>query len=417
MAPGGRLRCYGAPMIATRLFSPKVQVHGLVTPGFEKVADAFRENFRLRNERGASFCAYVEGEKVIDIWGGEADEAGRPWREDTISTLFSATKGLAALTLLLLADRGQLDYDAPVQQYWPEFGLAGVTVRTLLNHRSGLLSFAETIRLGHFEHEPERVASALGSAKPFWEPGTDQGYHGVTYGVLAAELFRRVAGRSMGSFLAEEVAGPLKADVFLGLPAIEERRVATMFPAPTSERLSQMVPKIIEGSTLEGRVYRAGMNTSSATATAFRDPAELGALGLHNYNSRRVHRLELPWANGIGNARGLARAYAPLAGDGSFEGVELVRPETLLPLRERQSWVENDRVLCKPMGWAQGFIKEETKYFSPNPEAFGHPGAGGTLGFADPVKNVSIGYVMNQMSHCIRSPRAVALCHALYDCL
>jgi CubicO group peptidase (beta-lactamase class C family) len=190
-----------------------------------------------------------------------------------------------------------------------------------------------------------------------------------------------------------------------------------MVPSPTLERLTQALPKLLFSRGLDGRVYRQVARKGTDTRRAFAHPADLGLTGLQNFNSRRVHRLELPWANGLGNARGLSRVYAALASGGELGGVRLVRPESVEPLRERQSWVERDRVLRKPLGFAQGFIKEETRLFSPNPASFGHPGAGGTLGFADPDAKLGIGYVMNRMAHQVRSPRAIALCHALYRCL
>jgi len=396
-------------------------VHGYVAPGFGRVADVFTDNFRRRHELGASFCAYRGGEKVLDIWAGVASPGTRaPWRADTLSTLFSSTKGLTATALLMAADRGKLDYDAPVARYWPGFAREGkgdITVRTLLNHRSGLVGFEMPVTLDDFEGPSPRLLEAMETQRPRWQPGMDQGYHGVTYGPYAGELFRRVMGESIGSFLAREVSEPLDAEVHLGLPAALESKVATMVPTPTFERLTQGLPKLLFSRGLDGRVYRSVANKRSDTRYAFRHPAELGLKGLQNFNARRVHAMELPWANGIGNARGLARVYGALANGGALDGVRLVRPETLEPLKRRQSWVEQDRVLQKPMGFAQGFIKEETRLFSPNPAAFGHPGAGGTLGFADPDEALGIGYVMNQMAHQVRSPRAIELCHALYRCL
>ena len=399
----------------------RVVIRGHVASGFGRVADTFAENFRRRGELGASFCAILDGEPVVDIWSGVADPATRaPWQTDTISTLFSATKGLAATGLLVAADRGKLDYDAPVTRYWPEFGRAGkgeITVRALLNHRAGVVGFDKPVALADFEERPERVREAMEAQSPVWSPDTDQGYHGVTFGPYAGELFRRAMGESLGVFLAREVFLPLGAEVHLGLPAALEPRVARMVPAPALERLTQGLPKLLFSRGLDGRVYRQAFHKHSDVRRAFAHPGDLGLRGLQNFNSPRVHGLELPWANGLGNARGLARLYAALASGGEFDGVRVVRPETLTPLRERQSWVERDRVLRKPLGFAQGFIKEETQLFSPNPAAFGHPGAGGTLGFADPDARLGIGYVMNQMTHHIRSPRAIALCHSLYRCL
>lgn len=392
-----------------------------MAPGYEKVRHAFRDNFAFRGELGASVCVYRSGEKVVDLWGGLADrETRRPWAEDTLATLFSSTKGLAATCMLVAADRGLLDYDARVADYWPGFARAGkaeVTVRTLLNHRAGVVGFDRPVTLDDFDRRPDRVREACEANTPAWRPGTSQGYHGVTFGAYLAELFERVTGTSVGRFLAQEVAGPLGAEVHIGLPSELELRVATNYPIGARERLTRVVPKALFSRGHDGRVYRKAFTRGSISQRAFRYPKELGIRGLQNFNTRRVHRMELPWANGLGNARGLAKVYGALSMGGALAGVRVVRPGAVDALRERQSWHPKDEVLQKPLGFSQGFIKEETHLFSPNPAAFGHPGAGGALGFCDPDAQLGIGYAMNQMTHHIRSPRALALCHALYECL
>ncbi len=398
-----------------------ITVHGVVAAGFEPVRDAFLANFVRRGEIGAGFCVYRDGVPIIDLWGGVADRAtDRPWDADTMAIVFSSTKGALALSLMLLADRGLLDYDAPVARYWPEFAQADkadITARTLLNHRAGLITIDQPFTLDDLAHDPQKVVDACARQAPMWAPGTDQGYHAVTFGLYGGELFRRVAGTSVGRFLADEIAGPLGADVFIGLPAHHDHRVAVNYPADTRERLTRGLPKLLFHRGLEGRVYRQAAQRGTATARAFSNPRELGPMGLDNYNTRRVRAMELPWSNGVASARGLARVYAALARGGELDGVRLLRPRSVEAVHRRQSWVSNDRVLRKPLGFAQGFIKEETRMFSPHVEAFGHPGAGGALGFCDPRSRLGIGYVMNRMGHHVRSPRALALCHALYRCL
>lgn len=398
-----------------------LRIEGTVAPGFEAVRQAFEANFTDQHEIGAAVCVYHKGERVVDLWGGLADVATqRPWTADTLMVMFSATKGLAALCMLMLADRGLLDYDAPVTRYWPGFGQAGkadITVRTLMNHRAGVCAIDTPLTLEDFERHPDRVRDALEQQAPLWPPDSTQGYHGVSYGPYVAELFRHIESRSIGRFLAEEVAGPLGLDLFLGLPESEEPRVATLYPADNKEKLFQVVPKLLTGEGLEGRVFRAAIKRNSPTQRAFKNPRELGARGLQNYNTRRVRALELPWCNALGTARGLAELYSILALGGSKGDVQLVRPELLQALHPRQSWVETDEVLRKPLGYSQGFIKEETRLFSPNTEMFGHPGAGGALGMADPKAEISVGYLMNRMGHHIRSPRALALCDAVYGSL
>jgi CubicO group peptidase (beta-lactamase class C family) len=378
----------------------------------------FEENFVRRAEIGASVCVWMDGEKVVDLWGGLADfPAARPWEEDTLGFLFSSTKGLTALAMLMLADRGKLDHDARVAEYWPEFAQNGkerITVRQLLNHRSGLSAIDHPLSLDDLE-DSARVAPALEAQEPLWEPGTAQGYGGVSFGAYVAELFRRIEGRSIGRFLADEVAGPLGVDVHLGLPAELDARVATVVLPRRRDRILRMVPRLIWGRGVEGRVFRAFADKTSATARAFANPADLGPRGLHNVNTPRVRQMELPWMNGITNARSLASVYAALT-NVHPSGVRLVAPELLEEVQRRQSW-QVDRVLRKPMGFSLGFVKEESHLFSPYSEAFGHPGAGGCVGFADPPRRLAFGYVMNRMDWRLRSPRCLALCHAAYGCL
>ena len=201
----------------------------------------------------------------------------------------------------------------------------------------------------------------------------------------------------------------------LGLPAELNSRVATISGPATRQKLFEILPALVR-STNEGRLYRQALKSGSDTQRAFANPAELGARGIDNYNRPEVRALELPWANAIASARGLATVYAALAGGGSHAGIQLVRPETLAPVLERQTY-EADRVIRKPLGWSQGFIKDEPHLFSPNESAIGHPGAGGALGLADPSCELAIAYVMNRMDTRLRSPRAVRLCHAIYSCL
>jgi len=396
-------------------------IHDHVSSGYEPVWEAFVENFERRGEVGASVCVYHQGQKVVDLWGGWADvESKTPWGEDHIGIIFSSTKGLAALCMLVLHDRGRLDYDAPVAEYWPEFAWGGkqhITVRMLLNHRSGLSGLDRPLSLSDLE-KPAHMAAACVAQQPMWEPGSAQGYGAISWGILVGELFRRVAGESLGRFLQREIAGPLGADAFLGLPPEHESRFATLYPTTTRERITQIIPRALFSPKVEGRVYRSVLYGSGGGVgrRAFGNPKELGPDGLHNFNSPRVHRMELPWSNGIANGRGLARIYAALANGGELDGVRIVSQAAAKLPHERGSW-EHDRIMCKPMGFSLGFVKEQTHLFSPNTNSFGHPGAGGALGWCDPDQGVSIGYVMNKMDFHIRSKRALALAHAINSCL
>ena len=397
-----------------------LRVEGECDPRFERVRSLLERNVESKSEIGASLCVWHKGRKVIDLWGGLADKKKKtPWSHDSVGVIFSSTKGLAALCAMILADRGQLDYDAPVSQYWPGFGAEGkgeITVRTLLNHRSGLVGISQPVSLDDFE-TPDGLRPKLEAQAPLWKPDTHQGYHGVTFGMYAGELIRQISGRTVGEILAEEVAGPLGVDAFIGTPEHVEPRVARLYKTDLKTALTKVIPRAVTGLTLEGKIYRAALKRGSHTHSAFAQPAELGIKGIQNFDTPRVRRMELPWANGVANARSLATIYAALIGADGRGGERLVKRSTWGEVTRRQSWQKKDAVLLKPLGWSQGFLKEETRLFSPNPESFGHPGAGGALGWADPVADLSIGYVMNRMDFHLRSRRALALCHEIYKCL
>lgn len=395
------------------------ETHGRVEPRFELVARQFDSGFARGIAWGEALCVWHDGQVVVDLWGGLADQSERrPWQADTLVTVFSVTKGLVALCFAMLADRGELDYDAPVASYWPAFAAAGkeaITVRTLLNHRAGLIGIDQPIALDQLA-SAEELDQVLAEQRPRWTPGTDQGYHGVTFGLYAAALFRHITGRSLGGFVASEIAGPLEADVYLGLPEALAGRTATVYPATRSEVVLKVLPKLLFHRGTEGRVYRQVM-LGGDTAVAFRNPRELGARGIGNFNLPRVRAMELAWGGAMASARGLCRVYAALAAGGTLGGVRLLSTETIAAVAERQSWSDRDRVLRKPIGWSQGFVKEDLGLFSPNTTSFGHPGAGGSLGWCDPDNRLAIGFVTGKMDHHIRSPRALALCRAIYQSL
>jgi CubicO group peptidase (beta-lactamase class C family) len=394
----------------------KTPIDGEVAPGFEPVADAFRRNFLTEREVGASFCAFHEGRKVIDLWGGHADAGKTRWERDTLAFLFSATKGLAAMTVLTLARDGLIDYDAPVARYWPEFAAAGkgeITVRTLMNHRAGLHAVDRPITLAELA-EPGRCAPALEAQAPVWAPGSDQGYHAVSFGLYVGELVRRVTGKRLGLVFDERVARPLGLeDLWIGTPESAESRVARLYPADTRARLTGILPRAIGDTSYNGRTYRAFLRRKSDTARAFANPPELGARFVHRYGTREVRALDLPWCSAVGNARSLASAYAGLLGVATPGQSPLVPRDAIALIEQRQSWTERDRVLHKPLGFSQGFLKDEPHLFSPHLDSFGHAGAGGILGWCVPSRNLAFAYVMNRMDFRVRSPRAVALAQAL----
>ncbi|MEU2423075.1 serine hydrolase domain-containing protein [Streptomyces sp. NPDC007851] len=382
-------------------------IHGEVAVGFEGVREAFAANFEQRGDVGAAVCVYRGGRPVVDLWGGVADpDTGRPWERDTLQLVYSATKGATATAAHLLAQRGELDLDAPVAAYWPEFaanGKSGVPVRWLLSHRAGLVALDRPVPLADALGWDAMVA-ALAAQRPQWEPGTAHGYHGRTYGWLVGEVIRRVSGRTPGRFFAEEVAGPLGLDFFVGLPAAERARVSRMvYPKPEFDLST--VP--LDAVPAEAREYVAALQdpgSLSNRAFALTEPAEI------DFNSAEVQAAEIPASNGIGTARGLARMYAALIGE--VDGVRLFSPETLAAATAEQA-AGVDKVIMFPVRFASGYMLPVETNPLTGPRAFGHPGRGGSLGFADPEHGVAFGYVMNSIVEGGEDTRASSLVEAV----
>lgn len=401
---------------------------GSFAEGFEPVARVFAEQLASGDEIGASFAVYHRGERVVGLWGGRADpdEPSRPWTEDTRAIVFSVTKGLASMGLALLFDRGQLDPDAPVATYWPGFARAGkerIDVRTLLSHRAGLCALDTKIALRDVDDPSahDRVVDALESQRPLWEPGRDQGYHALTYGLYASELFARVAGEPLGAFLTKELFAPLGADVSLGTPPDVDARIARIQPARPREQLGGIARELArrlvgrsDAPVPEARIGATLFAKDGLPRRAFENPHVPG--GVAAYDRPAVWRGTFASAAATGTADGVARAYLPFALGGEVAGRRYLQASTLAAMYERDGWAERDQVLQKPIGWTRGFVKEETHLFSPVRESFGHPGLGGALGWCDPVNRLTIGYVPNKLSWRVRSPRALALCRALYAC-
>lgn len=389
--------------------------------GYAPLARRFAALLEEGEERGGAVAVYVEGRPVAHLWGGLSDRASRThWAPDSRIVVFSVTKGLAAMAFHLLAARGKLDWNARVTDVWPAFGAAGkaaMTLRQLFNHRGGLaaLDTPLTLRDCIATDARDRVRAALEQQRPTWDPGEDQGYHAITFGLYAREVFERIAGESMGTFLRRELFDPLASDARLGAEPELDDRVATLYAPSPATRVVGMVAASLGGTSNEARVVRNIVSRGSLTRRAFQNPSA-GRGGALAYNGVDVRRSELPWGSATASADGLARAYLPFASGGEHEGKTYFDRATLTPLFERQSWSERDRVLEKPLGWSQGFLKEEPDVFAPNPESFGHAGMGGSIGWADPVARVAFGYVTNHMDWRVRSPRAKALFRALYAC-
>ncbi|MFI2368500.1 serine hydrolase domain-containing protein [Streptomyces sp. NPDC018833] len=387
-----------------------VDVRGTVADGFEAVADAFVRNFEQRGERGAAVAVYRDGRKVVDLWAGTRDVDGRePWAVDTAQVVRSATKGVAAAVVLLLHQRGQIDLDAPVGTYWPEFKAAGkerVLVRHLLAHRAGLPVLDRPLTAAEAEDGTSGPA-ALAAQAPAWEPGTAHGYHAQTYSWLLGELVRRVTGRTMGRWVAEEIARPLALDFWIGLPADETHRVGRL--GPVAE------PETAQGGGLRLRPKRS-------VSEAYRDPSSLTrrAFGaIHpapDENSPAFRAAELPASNGISTARALARFYAATIGEVDG-GPRLFAPATLTLARTEES-SGPDRVLVVPTRFGLGYMLHGPASPLLGPGSFGHPGRGGSLGFADPESGIALGYATNGMRKGVTAdPRAQALIRAVRSAL
>jgi len=387
-----------------------MNVEGTCDPRFTPVREAFRENFASRGELGAAVTVTTEGKSVVDLWGGLADKVTRrPWARDTAVVVFSCTKGATALCAHLLVARGKLDLDAPVARYWPEFAAAGketIPVRMLLNHQSGLAAIDQPLPIDAL-YDWDTMTTAVAAQAPHWEPGTAHGYHAMTFGWLVGELVRRISGRSLGTFFHEEVAGPLGLDFWIGLPEALEARVAPIRMAP------------LTGETTP--IMRAMAERGSLISRAFMNPP--GLMTARQVNARALHAAEVPAANGIATARALAGMYTPLACGASFSGVEMLDRDTLQAMARLES-EGDDRILLIPTRFASGFMKSidnrpgDSAILGPNPDAFGHAGAGGSIGMADPVARVAIGYVMNQMgAGVLLNARGQALIDAVYASL
>jgi CubicO group peptidase (beta-lactamase class C family) len=379
-----------------------IEVQGSCHPRFARVRDAFAEGFRSRGELGAGVAVTLEGEPVVELYAGHADPARtRPWRRDTIVHLYSVTKGMTALCAHRLADRGALDLDVPVARYWPEFAQHGkdaIPVSWLLSHRAGLQALRAPLP-PDFLYDPEAMGRALAAAEPCLPPG-QLGYHPLTFGWLVGELVRRVDGRSLGRFFREEIAQPLGADLHVGLAAPEEARAA--------DCTSIEPPRELAAAFAETRGGELPL-----LALAFVNP-----MGNGDHNSAAHRRAEIPAINGHGSAAALARIYGALACGGELGGVRLLSPGAVERARATQAEAI-DPLLGVPIRMGLGYWISQPEVpgfaFGPNPGAFGHPGAGGSLGFADPAARIGFGYVTNRMGDGIAlDARPRALIDALY---
>ena len=383
------------------------EVHGFVHTGYEAVREAFAENFTRRREIGAACCVYHDGEKVVDLWGGVRNQAtGETWKSDTMALVYSATKGLSAMTLALAHSRGWLNYDERVSKYWPEFAQNGkerITVRQLLGHQAGLFALDVPLDRG-LVADLDQLAEVLARQKPAWEPGTRQAYHAVTLGFYEGELLRRVdpQHRSLGQFFQEEIATPLRLDFYIRLPeSIPDSQLAPLVDPNLAEMLF--------GFPL--RMAPAVWNPRSNMRRAL-----IGSELAHDTQHIYPRNLEIPAGGGVGTARALAHAYSVFATGGKELGL---REETLRELMAPAVPSNHgfyDECMKGEAQFSLGFMKPNRGFPYGSRSSFGHPGAGGSLGFADPDARVGYGYIPNRKSVAMGGdPRDVALRRALYS--
>jgi len=386
--------------------SPLPKICGFVNRGFERVREAFIENFACRHELGAACCIYQHGEKVVDLWGGIRNKATRDlWEQDTMVLVHSATKGMAAMAMAVAHSRGWLDYEERVCTYWPEFAQQGkeaTTVRHLLSHQAGLFAFNERVDK-QLVADLDRLAVVLARQTPAWEPGTRQAYHAITLGFYESELLRRVdpSHRSLGRFFQDEIASPLGLDFFIRLPeTVPNSRLATLDGNPVKMIMS-----------LPWRLMLASLNTRSNIFRALVvNPGSTVAMDRERVYARN---LEVPSGGGVGTARAIAHAYGAFANGGS----ELrLRSDTLQALAApavppRRGFY--DECMKGEVQFSLGFMKPSANWSFGHPGAFGSPGAGGSLGYADPLTGIGYAYVTNRMGLSTGDPRDIALRSAI----
>jgi CubicO group peptidase (beta-lactamase class C family) len=392
--------------------SPSIQ--GFASSGFEVVRDAFQDNFTRRGELGGACCVYVNGDKVVDLWGGSRNKVtGEPWERDTMVVIHSATKGLAAMTLAIAHSRGWLDYDERVATYWPEFGQHGkaeITVRQLLAHQAGLFAFDEPVDRSVVA-DPDRLAKVMARQKPAWAPGTRQAYHGLTLGFYEGELLRRIdpRHRTLGQFFQEEIATPLGEEVYIRLPeGVPNSRLAIL---ATPGRIQMFI------GFRPIRLLLEGMNRHSNINRALSENP--GTSVYSDVDRVYARNLEVPAGGGVSTARGMAHAYGVFANGGRELGLRPTTLDLLAAPAVPAKFGFYDECLKGEVQFSLGFAKPcETWRFGGSRRSFGAPGAGGAMGFADPDARLGYAYVTSRMGTTFSGdPRDVALREALYSAL
>jgi CubicO group peptidase (beta-lactamase class C family) len=376
-----------------------VELQGTCDAAFAPVRDAFVTNFANGDEVGASVCVTKEGRTVVDLWAGDADTHGRPWAEDTIVNVWSTTKTMAATCVLMLADRGEVDLDAPVATYWPEFAAnskEGVLVRHVMSHSAGLAGWDPPIEVDVL-YDWDRAVELLAAQAPWWEPGTASGYHALTQGYLQGEIVRRVSGRSIGTYFREEVAEPLGADFHIGLPDPADVRAGEMI-APQADLSAALA--VVEPDSVAARTFLSCAITGA-------EP-----------NTRAWRASEIPAGGGFGNARSVGRVHSALACGGEVDGVKLLSAAGVERILEEQT-DGTDLVLNFPMRFGMGFgLMGEMIPLSPNPRSFFWGGWGGSMSVIDLDEAMTVTYVMNKMAtDLIGDMRGIGIVFAAYEAL
>jgi CubicO group peptidase (beta-lactamase class C family) len=395
-----------------------IPVHGMCDPRFMRVQEIFAAALESGEEIGAAVSFVLDGDIVVDLWGGYRDEdRTQEWTRDTLVNVFSATKGMTAICAHQLIERGLLELEAPVARYWPEFaasGKEGLLVRWLLNHKAGLCAIGKPLPIGAF-YDWQLMCDALAEQEPWWEPGTDHGYHAFTFGFLVGELVRRVTGASIGTFFRRNVAEPLGADFHIGVPEADDARVATVYGVAAGNRPMPTTPP------------PAG--PFEEVARAMRDPSTMQHKTVFNppqatmdVNTRKWRAAEIPSVNGHGSAAGIARIYGALARGGEIDGVRILSHATIERAIAEEAYGPDRFTIGVPSRYGLGFqlshgSSEQYARFSPNPRAFGHTGAGGSLGMADPDAKLACGFTMNNLHPGIVAPTAAAMIDAFYAAL
>ncbi|HJM21874.1 MAG TPA: serine hydrolase domain-containing protein [Acidimicrobiales bacterium] len=355
-----------------------MEISGHCDERFSVVQDAFESNFLADEELGASAAVTVEGQYVVDLWGGERNKSGDPWEEDTIVNVYSTTKTMASICMLMLADRGLIDFEAPVADYWPKFAANGkdsVLVRHVMTHQTGCSGFPRPVTVEEL-YDHDLMADLLAGMQPWWEPGTAPGYHAITQGTLQAELLRRVDGRTLGTFFRDEVTRPLNADFHIGLPLSEGHRVAQL------DVPKEGIDQIVEGQpdSVALRTFRSCRLDGTETETD------------------EWRSAEIPAGGGIGNARSISRVHSAVACGGTIDGITLMNPETIEAALDRQTF-DRDLVLGLNVPYGTGFgINHERIPLTPSDRTLYWFGWGGSMGVMDLDEKITISYAMNKMA-------------------